>query len=204
VYLGAGVYETNYTFDLRHYEKEVKEEMKAAGIDATASYLSPWQEPSQPRVYLIMPEDIAELNKKAETEHCNDFMRAYQLTLKKIEDVIIELSNANVGRHNTPLLSRVALEAQMRQHLPLQLQDAMLNPHLCGERYLQLCKKSREERDDKDWHSFGLEYIGPNFNPSAVEYLTGAPRQEKGRLYLRYTKGKTEIGFHPSEIIIRF
>ena len=76
--------------------------------------------------------------------------------------------------------------------------------HLAGRVYDALSAKSKD-RDGRAWHSYGLEYLGPGTVPKDVHYLTGKARPgEIGQILVKYTKGQTQIGLHPSASIIKF
>ena len=51
---------------------------------------------------------------------------------------------------------------QLRNTLPMGLRDAAQNLDLCGQKYLDLCKKSKI-RDSSNWHNWGLGYLEPGF-----------------------------------------
>lgn len=199
IYLPKGVYETNSTFNLEGYKK-ARSEPDFTGN--AASYLEQWQS-SKPRVYLVMPDRIASMNMLAETEHCNDFLWAYQLTLHALDLALVQIAAAPLLPFASAQLARAARIAELHNALPTGLRGVEQSIDLCGQKYLALCEKSFI-RDSSEWHSFGLDYLGPGVQAASIHYLTGEQREEEGRIYLQYTQGKAQVGVHPSEEIIRF
>jgi len=198
VYLGKGVYETNYTFDREEYAKAKKDQdFPVSSLGNMANWLTRWENESQPRVYFVMPDEIAEMNRLAETEHCDDMILAYQLTLRALERAVDDVAHAPVPGGQDALISK------LRDVLPAGLKDVARNLDLCGQKYLDLCQCSKI-RDSRNWHSWGLEYLGPTPLPPSVHYLTERPRKENGNIFLRYTKGQAEVGMHPPAEIINF
>ena len=199
IYLAEGVYETNSTINLKLY--------KQSG-GRIGSWFEPCDKPTQPRVYLVMPHDIADLNRQAETEHCADFLRAYELTLGALEDALAQAAAAPLPSSASADLARTARLNQLQHFLPAGLAGVAQKPDLCAQKYKELIEKSRlrdQPRDDSGgWHDFGLEFLDGDFQPKDVHYLTGNPRPENGRIYLRYTRGDTQIGTHTSASIIKF
>lgn len=199
IYLSEGLYETNYTLDNDAYKAAEKDPNTSV-----ASWLVPWKA-SQPRVYFVMPTTIAEMNRQAEGEHCSDFLRAYHLTIHALERALDKIADAPSLPFASAQGARAARIDQLRNALPIGLRDVAESINLCGQKYLDLCKKSKT-RDEKNWHSWGLKLLGlaPKVPAEGVEYLTGKQRQEGGRIYLEYTLGQAEVGRHTSESIIKF
>lgn len=203
IYLAKGVYETNYTYDI----KSAQSMKKQAGMEQIAgnpaNFLRAW-EAKEPRVYLVMPDSVAELNRQAETEHCNDFILAYQLTLGALETALNQAALAIIPAAQSAEAARAARVSKLQEHLSAGLKDVAANTDLCAQKYLALSAKSKS-RDGSGWHSFGLEYRGTGPLPPSVHYLTGKRRPDEGSpIFLQYTKGQSQIGTHPSASVIRF
>jgi len=203
IYVAKGVYETNYTFDQAGYIAAKKDPDIAHAIGNAANWLARWKNASQPRVYFVMPSTIAEMNRQAEAEHCNDFILAYQLTLGALEVALNQVAATPFGPFASAQLARAAVIDQLRNTLPMGLRDVAQNLDLCGQKYLALCQKSKI-RDSKNYHNWGLDYLGPAVQAQSIHYLTGRQRAESGRIFLQYTQGEAEVGRHSSVSIIQF
>jgi hypothetical protein len=186
VYVSEGVYETNYTVD------------KVPTGENPRNYFVEWKEKNQPRVYLVMPADIAEINRKAEQEHVDDFLLAYELTLKKYESCLSEVKAPTAANF---FAAKTAFKEALKKLLPMALQPAADRPAQCLEKYQELCQKSFD-RDTQCWHSFGIEPCAEPVGMSTY-YLTGTPREEKGRVYFKLNIGQTEVGSHTCKSVIK-
>lgn len=203
IYLPKGVYETNYTYDLDSAQAFKKEEGMELIAANASNFLKNWTK-GTPRVYFVMPDSIAQMNLHAETEHCNDFLLAYQMTLGALETALGQAAAAPVPAAPSAQAGRAARISKLQEFLPVNLKDVAANPDLCGQKYRTLGDKSKD-RDQNLWHSYGLEYIGSGPLPPTVHFLTGKPRPgETGHIFLEYTKGQTQIGTHTSASIIKF
>ena len=201
LYVKKGVHETNFTFNVEKY-KAAKSDPENGPVKP-GNWLEPWQNARQPRVYVVMPEPIAEINRKLEIEHCDDFVTAYDLTLGALEAAL-----AHVAATVSPIYASAQLARDARLHLlhaalPVGLKDVVQNPDLCGQKYIDLGKKT-EIRDSSDWHSLALDYLGPGPPPPSIHYLTDRHRPESGCIFLQFTQGTAEFGKHPSASIIKF
>jgi hypothetical protein len=203
VYVSKGIYETNYTFDQQGYKEAKGDEMMQASLSNLANWLAPWKRADQPRVYFVMPERIADLNKQAEAEHCNDFVLAYDLTLHALQTALDQVAIAAQVTCDSAQHAIDERVTRLRDALPVGLKDVAPKPELCGQKFLDLCKKSKF-RDSSNWHSWGLDYLGKNMDPPSVHYLTGGKREENGRVFLQYTEGQAQVGTHTSASIIKF
>lgn len=194
VYLTTGTYETNYTMHLDAF---------AADQDThnPANYLDRWERGSPNRVYLIMPGELTPLNEAAEREHCLDFVRAYELTLRAVDEAFQSLGRVSMDGYLSMLEARAAMERRVGETLPAALKPIACDPFRLEAKFKELFQQSRDGRDGRGWHSFGVELVDP---PPHVEpiYLSGGPRAEAGRVYLRFTRGQTQIGLHPSAEVI--
>ena len=208
IYVQEGVYETNYTFNEAEYWKAKEDPGMAKYISNAANWLARWQNASQPRVYFVMPSEIATLNQQAEAEHCSDFILAYELSLGALQ-VALDKVATTLGPLPSVQLARAAVIDRLRDALPMGLRDIAENIDLCGKKFVDLCEKSKI-RDSNQWHTWGLEYLGAgvksfsSWTTEKINYLTGKPRAEKSRIFLRYTQGQAQVGRHPSASIIGF
>jgi hypothetical protein len=197
VYLTSGIYETNYTIDEGGYAAD-----RITGNPA--NYLSPWKDPKQKRVYFVMPEELAPINASAEREHCQDFVLAYQLTLKAVDDVFQSLSTVTMDGYLSMQEAKDAMIRRVGETLALPLRPIACDPTALDSMFKRLLQKSRDGRDGKGWHSFGIEVVDLSQSRTDVVYLTGKQRQESGRIYVRFTRGQTQINLHPSREVIIF
>ena len=202
IYLGKGVYETNYTYDsesAQAFKKKPGMELIAANA---SNFLKDWTA-GKTRVYFVMPESIAQMNLQAETEHCNDFILAYQMTLGALEAALAQAASAIIPAAPSAQAAHAGRVAKLSEYLPVNLKDVAANAD-CGQKYRALSAKSKD-RDGAGLHTYGLEYMGPGPIPPSVHYLAGKPRPgESGHIFLQYTKGRTQIGTHTSASVIKF
>jgi len=205
VYLNTGVYETNFTFDAESYREGGLQALQGNAPEAgPASYFSPWKNGTQKRVYLIMPEELAPLNAWAEREHCSDFIHAYNITLGAVDAAFQKMIATPLDGYWSIEDARRAMERKVEEELPPALKPIAFHPARLTEKFKTLQEKSRTGRDGMGYHSFGIEVLAeaPR-NVGPVSYLTGRPRQEAGRIYMRFTRGTTQIGVFPSSSVIK-
>jgi len=203
VYLKAGVYETNWTFDENCHRQGVKEALVDGMPRGLINYCSPWQNASQKRVYLVMPKELENQNAGAEREHCSDFIYAYKITLDAVDAVFQKLNGKSSDEHWSRLDAQHAMEKQVESQLPSALGPVACAPNKLVDTFNKLLEKSRTGRDGKAYHSFGVELISElPHNLGPITYLTGTPRQEGGRVYLCFTCGTTQIGVFPSSAVM--
>jgi hypothetical protein len=205
-YLTTGVYETNFTFLAKEYKTGVIQALKGEAPRANLpSYLSPWENPSQKRVYLVMPADLAPLNAGAEREHCSDFIHAYNISLQAVHAAFQKMAAAPpLDGYWSEGDAKRAMERKVEEQLHPALKPIAFDPVKLAEKFKNLQQKSRDGRDGMTYHSFGLELLSeapPNLGP--VNYLTENPRPEAGRVYMRFTRGTTQIGVFPSSSVIQ-
>lgn len=205
VYLTTGVYETNFTFRAEEYKSGVIQALKGEAPEARLpSYLSPWENPTQRRVYLIMPKELAPLNASAEREHCSDFIHAYNISLQAVDAAFQKVAGTPLDGYWSDGDARRAMERKVEEQLPPALRPIAFDPARLAEKFKNLQEKSRTGRDGMGYHSFGLELLSEaprGLGP--VNYLTGGPRPEAGRIYMCFTRGTTQIGVFPSSSVIK-
>ena len=116
VYLKEGLFETNFTLDLAKLESELSEigdpdteERRIGGLFAINTLLQLWT-PGTPRVYFLMSFGLAERNRLAEQEHCDDLIRAYKLTLGLAEEIIDQVALKEYGPAASPKAAQDLLE----------------------------------------------------------------------------------------------
>ncbi|MDL4817657.1 hypothetical protein [Actinomadura opuntiae] len=201
VYLQAGVYETNASLDLVTLEDHRKKGMMA-GI---GNYMVEFGGHSQNRVHLYMSPEMAELSRRAELEHCDDLVYAYQQTLETLELALVSVSSAGPVTGATSDQARAKVAAAIRAAIPPQRAGLGIDPPAWLAEYERLCAKTRE-RDDNGWHFFDLERVEAAKVPGRDRptYLTGARRDRADFpiCYLRYIAGNTEIGTHSTAGVI--
>lgn len=201
VYLKAGVYETNTTLDLVTLESHRKKKM-ALGL---GSYMTDFGKSSQNRVYLYMPQDMAELSRRAELEHCDDLVYAYQQTLETLDLALVSVASADPVTAATSDEARTKVATAIRAAIPQRRANLGIDPQPWLAEYERLCAKTRD-RDTNEWHFFDVERVEAAAVPGrdAPTYLTGARRDRSDFpiCYLRYTAGGTEIGTHPTAEVI--
>ena len=197
VYLTNGIYETNFTLDAKEF---------AADRDTRnpANYLSPWEKPTNPRVYFVMPGELAPLNKAAEREHCMDFIQAYKMTLEAVDAVFHSLNGVTMDGFSSINKAKEAMLKRVGETLAPPLRPVACNSAALNDMFKRLLRKSHDGRDGMGWHSFGVEVVDLAPAPRKIVYLTGKPRGESGRIFLKFTKGQTQINLHPSERVIVF
>jgi hypothetical protein len=197
-YLRAGVFETNRTLDVGMLEAD----RKSGNVARMASYLGRFENRSANRVYFSMPDDMAERNRRAEVEHCNDLIHAYRQTLGALDAALTTIAPVNAPTQGE---AGERIAAAIRNALPRDRVHLGINPAVWRQEYERLCDRTRF-RDDQGWHSFGLELVDAQDvrgrdDPS---YLTGGRRDDAGFpiRYLRFTTGTTQIGVHPSDQVV--
>jgi hypothetical protein len=198
VYLTSGIYETNFTFDDQGYAAD-----ENPAFRNPANYLSRWENQKQKRVYFVMPSELTPSNEGAEREHCNDFILAYQLTLHAVDAAFQSLIRVTMDGFLSMKEATDAMIKRVGETLAPPLRPIACDPVKLDEKFKNVLQKSRDGRDGKGWHSFGLEVIDqPPQNLGNAIYLTGKQRQESGRVYLKFTRGQTQINMHPSQEVI--
>jgi len=204
VYLTSGIYETNYTFDRAEYKQGVKgyESGGDEGLANPANYLVPWKNAKQIRVYFVMPNELAPTNRDAEREHCNDFIHAYKICLKAVDDRFRALNGTTLDGYVSAEEAKQAMISLVGEKLHPALRPLACDVNKLKAKFEQLLQKSRDGRDGKGWHSFGIKIISKPPAKLPVSYLTGKRRQEKGRLYVQFTKGQTQINIHSSASVM--
>lgn len=197
VFLTRGVYETNFTFDAEGFaaQRDVKN---------PANHLERWTNPEQNRVYFVMPEELSPLNESAEREHCLDFIHAYELTLQAVDSAFQALNRTTMEGYLSMQEAREAMIKRVGESLAPALRAIACDPGRLEGKFKDLLRQSRDGRDGRGWHSFGVEFLDqpPRVHPG-ISYLTGAQRPESGRVYLGFTRGQTQINMHPSNEVIR-
>jgi hypothetical protein len=126
-----------------------------------------------PEIYGIVTEDNSDESRKAEVEHCNDWIRAHKITLEAAENAI---RHATPGLQNRRFDSRLAAYAGALEafvgHSPHKKIAAVFQASVLATATRQdvlpqefkdrLAKLFLEvgnltaERDQKGWHHFGL------------------------------------------------
>lgn len=198
IYVGVGVYDTNYAFqegDYREFDGRPEQ---------AANFMARWTS-GKPRVFFVMPETIALANKAAEEEHCSDFIRAYDLTLGVADAALTAMNGQRFGPCASQVDALAAVTAAFKARVPEPLRSLGMDMAKWGEKYLELADKSRR-RDRSNWHSWGLELITTAGDHTSWphELLTGLERPDGGRVYVRYTAGTSQVALHSSASIINY
>lgn len=203
VYLGAGIYETNMHLNDATYRN--LEQQDPGGSRNTPNSLTDWSR-GQSRVYVVMPPAMAHRNKLAEEEHLMDFIYAYDRTLGLAQSALTALNGRNLGPFDSEPEAREAVQTAFLSRVPQPLRRLGMDMNRWAGEYQRLCQKSRDERDGRQWHSFGLERVRRDQLPNqlTIRYLTGARRNEGGRVYVRMNAGTTQIGTHRPEQVITY
>ena len=206
VYLTSGIYETNFTFDGVGYKQGLKDAEGDMGggmyLANPANYLRPWKNAAQIRVYFVMPNELAPTNQAAEREHCDDFIHAYDICLKAVNDRFSTLSGTTLDGYVSAEDARQAMIRRVGEQLHPALRPLACDVNKLKAKFERLFQKSRDGRDGRGWHSFGIKTIPKPPANLPVSYLTGKPRPEAGRLYVQFTSGQTQINIHPSAAVI--
>ncbi len=203
VYLGTGIYETNMHLNEATYN--LQEQQNPGGARNTPNSLTGWSA-GRSRVYVVMPPAIAGQNKLAEEEHLRDFIYAYDRTLRVAQQALEYLRGKNFGPFDNEEEAREAVRTAFLNRVPRPLRRLGMDMNQWGAEYMRLCLKSRSERDDSEWHSFGIERVRRDQLPKElnITYLTGARRAEGGRVYVRMNTGVTQIGQHAPDQVITY
>jgi hypothetical protein len=203
-YLQAGVYETNYSFNAAEYERD----RKASALENIRNYLMPYALGTggvrTNRVYFVITAEIAELNRYAEQEHCNDHLYAYEQSLAFIHAKLRAVAGRRCGPADGQLAARALVEAALLAQVPVGRHGIGIEMQAWLDEYERLRGRTAL-RDSRGWHTWGLELIASTAVPDVpVSYLTLAPRNADGhdRVYFRLTAGQTEINEHGSSKII--
>lgn len=199
-YLRAGVYETNFRFDMATFLSE-------PGATQLADCLRPFEQRKDAppnRVYYVVPDAIADLNRNAELEHCRDHRYAYDQTLAVIHAALQRAQGRETAPAVNAATARTMLECGLLNEIPEARRFLGVDMANWLTEYERLCESSRN-RDVREYHRFGLELIEPADVPAGeINYLTGRARDEDGhdRVYLRFTAGGTQINVHDSSAIV--
>ena len=206
VYLTSGIYETNFTFDDAGYKQGLKDvggDVEAVRYLANpANYLIPWKNAAQIRVYFVMPNELKLTNQAAEREHCDDFIHAYNICLKAVNDCFSTLNRTTLDGYVSPEDARQAMIRRVGEQLHPALRPVACDVNKLKTKFDQLLQKSRDGRDGKGWHSFGIKTIPKPPANLPVSYLTGKARPQAGKCYLQFTSAQTQINIHPSASVI--
>jgi hypothetical protein len=162
-------------------------------------------------IFAILDETNADWSRRAELEHCNDWLRAHALTLKAAEDAI---RHATPGLQNRHFGSRAAayagaLEAFVahspHQRIAAVFQEALLATAMRHDFYPQIFKDRLTElflavgdltrgRDDNRWHHFEYSANIPNSQLGWMDYF-----RANGRDYRRVQQSAHfSVGVTPS------
>lgn len=206
-YLQAGVYETNFSFSAEDFT--FRQYPIAPNRYAISGCLVPYRHnvhgAGRPtRVYFVMPVAMANLNRDAEIEHCNDHLYAYQQTLGVLQTALTAVQGTQFGPFPTQLAARQAVIAAFLNLVPVARQGLGGNVQNWLQEYLRLCSKSGD-RDGNDYHTFGLHPINPAMVViGPITYLTGAARDQDNhqKVFLKITQGQTDINNHASATLI--
>jgi len=121
---------------------------------------------------------MANLSKQAEQEHCDDFMYAYSISLKKAETALKLVEGKTFGPESRQEKVTKKIQKEIHKHLSRH-QKVLSDPEKASEDwasdYSDLCAMSG--RRDKRWHVFGKK-----------------DRKEKSRIIRDITVGHTRIG----------
>jgi hypothetical protein len=203
-YLQEGVYETNYSFDTAAYDRD----RKAGALENIRNYLMPYTLGTggarTNRVYYVMTGEIADLNRFAEQEHCNDHLYACERTLAVIHAALHRVQGRRCGPADDQAAARALVQAALLAEVP----DARRGLGIEMPAWLHEYERLRgltALRDTRGYHTWGLELIASSAVPDVpTRYLTLAARNTDGhdRVYFRLTAGQTEINEHGSPEII--
>ncbi|MFB4299354.1 hypothetical protein [Actinomadura sp. NTSP31] len=198
IHLRAGIFETNATLVVSDLEADRRRKAEAR----LGSYLTEFRHDSKNRVYFVMPADLAERNRRAEVEHCDDLIYAYQQTLGALDAALASVRPVTAA---TKGQAGEQIAAAIQAALPPQRARLGPDPAAWRQEYERLSGLTRE-RDQASWHDFGLELVDSGAVPGRANptYLTGASRDPAGFkvCYLRFTTGTTEIGTHSTAQVI--
>ena len=202
IYVREGIYETNYTIEMDEVNQEaagwrqkIAGNLKQRRADAMSRQFG--VEPL-PRVYMWVPALMATRSCAAEQEHLDDLHRAYDMTVGAFSTAL----EGATGRAASEDLAQQQAITAFQQVLPVAVRGIGNNPDGWSARYLALCAKSAGR--DRGDHSFGLELVDAADVPNlTVTYLTGAQREENGRLYVKVITGTTRIpGTRTNDLIV--
>ena len=203
-YLREGVYETNYSLNAAAYDQD----RKAGALENIRNYLMPYTLGTggarTNRVYYVMTGEIADLNRFAEQEHCNDHLYAYERTLAVIHAALQRVQGRRCGPADDQASARALVEAALLAEVPEARRGLGIGMQGWQTEYARLCGRTAL-RDTRGYHTWGIELITSAAVPDVpVSYLTGQARNTDGhdRVYLRLTAGQTEINEHGSSTII--
>jgi hypothetical protein len=203
LYVRSGLFETNYTFEEDDAENDqdwrtkIAAYLKARRSDANNDLLLL---PHQPRVYLYVSLAVAGRSLTAEQEHLDDMRRAYAMTLALVDT---SLTNSRGGGATEPDATESA-RAAFAASLPPAVRHLGTNMQQWSAKYLDLCAKTKG-RDDAGDHSFSLEWMDVADVPAInATYLTGAQREENGRIYVKVTNGRTRIPGTATNLLIKY
>jgi hypothetical protein len=122
------------------------------------------------RVYIEVSSTTADLNRRAEQEHCDDFLLAYRLTLGAVQIAIDRVAGTANGPHATLQAAVTAIRGAVTLGLHARISQVFQNSidangnvdagrlqNELGALYVGLCKRSKTKRDDKGYHHFDIE-----------------------------------------------
>lgn len=157
--------------------------------------------PTNRRIYRIVTDDIADLNRKAEEEHCNDIIRAYQITLQAVQNAINkarqDLIKAQKRYDKQDQAMRAALDALVNADSHSRIQNifrSAINTKYNIDRnklrndlsrlYLDIANMT-QYRDSQGYHTLNVQRESESWNlRSWAEYSRYIIRPDRLQNYL--------------------
>lgn len=210
-YLKAGEHHTGYYWGRGDYMDAAAPHNRLVGAHHSLAH---------EHVYMVVSSTMANLSRRAEQEHLDDFRRAFQLSLQAAEDAIRAVirgpetaagpdADAWYGPYPSPGAANAAMANLVHQQLPPASQALDLDQTRWAADYQTLRDKSQNQRDGNGWHYFGLAESSWWRNNLFLRAVTEtwdiyAEHPETQVYYLDVVAGTTQIGNHPTNQIIRF
>jgi len=157
-YVGMGIHESNSGFNEKRYG-EVGDDFLPNCIQHNLTNLTGLR-----RVFFIVSQATAQVNKLTEAQHLSDHQVAYDLTLGLAEKILTLLEGqGKVPRMGTPPAQEVVTlfqQAMRTLKVParvLPFATMGLNMAQWLAKYQELINRS-QERDNRGWHTWELKY----------------------------------------------
>ena len=163
-YLGAGIHST--------------------GLMRVGTALGPYAAGQDNReIYAEASGAIATVNRAAEQEHVDDFLRAYQISLRMAEDAIdAAVLNGPFAGHPTAPAAQAAAETFMNNHINAAAIVAGSAPFVITANLDQLFQDKMAlsmQRDGNGWHTFRPDMTATSWSAAALwEELTSGRTHE--------------------------
>lgn len=156
-YVGMGIHESSSGLSIDRYKKYGDEGL----IYCVQHDINNWT--GYQRIFFIMPQALAQLNKQAEAQHLSDHQIAYDRTLGLLQKILTNLQKRGMmlPTRLPPVHEIVKIIEQEMKNLKVEPQVLAyakmgLNMNQWAAKYEELAKKSGA-RDSRGWHTLTFQ-----------------------------------------------